>query len=145
MKASLPLPICALALAAAALQISAADAVSNKPSAKPAKPAASIRKVDIEEFEKLMQDKRNVVLDVRTKKEFDAGHIPGARNIDIHSPDFEKEISTLDKDKVYLVHCGAGVRSARACVKMKDVGFMHLIDLAPGFKAWEKAGKKIEK
>jgi len=107
--------------------------------------AAEPRRVDVNEFEKLWQDKNNMVLDVRTSKEFTAGHIPGAINLDVNSPDFGEKISGLSKDKVYLVHCAAGVRSARACQKMNSLGFEHLIDLAPGFKGWQQAGKPVEK
>jgi rhodanese-related sulfurtransferase len=51
----------------------------------------------------------------------------------------------LDKSKTYLVLCTAGGRSAMACSLMSRVGFQHLVDLAPGFKGWEKAGKPISK
>ena len=118
---------------------------TNEPSSKPAVKGGLVRKVNVDEFEKLWQDKKNVVLDVRTKKEFDNGHIPGAVNLDINAADFDQKIGELQKDKVYLVHCAAGVRSARACDKMSRLGFPHLVDLAPGFKGWEKAGKQVEK
>jgi rhodanese-related sulfurtransferase len=112
--------------------------------AKTVPKSGGARRVGVEEFEKLWQDK-NPVLDVRSQKEFDAGHIPGAVNLDVNSPEFIQKVSALDKKKVYLVHCAAGVRSARACQKMSELGFEHLIDLAPGFRGWEKAGKKVEK
>ena len=120
-----------------------ADPATNGHPSKPA--TAAVRKVQVGEFEKLWQNKSNIVLDVRTRKEFDAGHIPGATNLDVNQPDFDQKVSALDKDKVYLVHCAAGVRSARACEKLRNFGFQHLVDLAPGFKEWEKAGKKVEK
>ena len=118
---------------------------TNEPAPKPAAKAGLVRKVNVDEFEKLWQDKKNFVLDVRSKKEFEAGHIPGAMNLDIKAADFDQKIAELQKDRVYLVHCAAGVRSARACDKMSRGGFPHLIDLAPGFKGWERAGKQIEK
>ena len=105
----------------------------------------AVRRVSVDEFEKLSQAKPNMVLDVRTKKEFAAGHIPGAKNLDVTSPDFEKELAQLDKAKVYLVHCAAGGRSARACEKMQQAGFKSLVDLPAGFRGWEKAGKPVEK
>ena len=111
----------------------------------PAPSPGSPRKVYVDEFEKLWQNKTNVVLDVRTQKEFAAGHIPGALNLDVNAPDFGEKVSALDKKAVYLVHCAAGMRSARACEKMRGMGFEHLIDLAPGFKVWEKAGKPVQK
>ena len=122
-----------------------ATAETNRPSSKPGSQTPLTRKVQVEEFEKLSKDKQNVVLDVRTVKEFDAGHIPGAINLDVNQPDFDQKISALDKDKVHLVYCAAGIRSARACERMSRVGFRRLVDLAPGFKEWEKEGKKVEK
>src|SRR5262245_63778876 len=80
---------------------------------EPANNAASEtkpRKVAVGEFEKLWKTGTNIVLDVRTKKEFDDGHIPGAVNIDYNSPAFAREVGRLDMNKVYLVHCAAGVR-----------------------------------
>jgi len=106
---------------------------------------AVVKRVDVEQFDKLRADKSNVVLDVRTPKEFQAGHIPGAVNIDLRGDDFNEKVAKLDKNKTYLVHCAGGVRSANACKKMEGAGFKELYDLAPGFKGWEKAGKPVEK
>jgi rhodanese-related sulfurtransferase len=108
-------------------------------------PAAKIKRVDVEEFDKLRANKENVVLDVRTEREFKAGHIPGAVNIDVNGPDFDARVAKLDKNKTYLVHCAAGGRSARASKKLEGMGFKELYDLAPGFRGWEKAGKAVEK
>jgi rhodanese-related sulfurtransferase len=104
-----------------------------------------VRNVGVAEFEKLRADKKNVVLDVRTSNEFAAGHIPGAINLDVNSADFEQKVTGLDKSKSYLVHCAAGVRSARACDKMSKLDFSRLYNLEGGFKAWEKAGNKAER
>jgi len=85
------------------------------------------------------------VVDVRTRKEFDAGHIPEAVNIDVNSPDFQEKVAKLDKSKTYLVHCASGGRSVTACKKLAPAGFEHLVNLEGGYKAWEKAGNKGEK
>lgn len=104
-----------------------------------------MKRVGVEEFEKLRADKKNVVLDVRSEKEFKAGHIPGAVNIDVNARDFDQQVGKLDKNKTYLVHCTAGVRSMRACKRLDAAGFQNLYDLAPGFSGWERAGKPVEK
>src|SRR4051794_20936540 len=82
---------------------------------------SGMKNVGVEEFEKLRSNKSTVVLDVRTPKEFAVGHIPGATNIDVNSPDFAKKVAGLDTNKVYLVHCAAGVRSAKACARMSQL------------------------
>jgi len=123
----------------------AADAKDDKKPSAEKKEAKGFKNVDVAEFEKLRVDKRNVVLDVRTQKEFEAGHIPGAVNIDVNAPDFPEKVAKLEKSKTYLVHCGAGVRSAKACDKMSHLAFPKLYNLEGGFKAWETAGNKPEK
>jgi rhodanese-related sulfurtransferase len=109
------------------------------------KQATKVKLVSVEEFDKLRANKANIVLDVRTPEEFKAGHIPGATNINYTASDFGEKVAKLDKDKTYLVHCAAGVRSARACKKMEGLGFKNLVDLHAGFGGWEEAGKPVEK
>src|SRR3954469_17320088 len=80
--------------------------------------AADVKNVSPQQFEKMRAAKTNIVLDVRTQKEYEAGHIPGAVQIDFNSPDFDKKVGALDKDKTYLVHCAGGNRSAKAAAKL---------------------------
>ncbi len=124
----------------------AADAKDEtKPPSVEKKQAKGFKNIDVTEFEKLRADTKNVVLDVRTQKEFEGGHIPGAVNIDVNAPDFGERVARLEKSKTYLVHCAAGVRSAKACDRMSQLAFLKLYNLEGGFKAWEKAGNKPEK
>ena len=134
------LPLLVL-LAAAPLR--AADA----PAPHLAKPPVvkGAKNVSVDEFDKLRADKNAVVLDVRTAKEFNDGHIPGAVNLDFNGPDFAKKVAALDQSKTYLVHCAAGGRSAKACNLMDKIAFTNLVHLPVGFRGWEKAGKPIEK
>ena len=101
--------------------------------------------VGVEEFDKLRAEGHNPVLDVRTPAEFAKGHMPSALNMDVNGPDFEKKVAALDKSKTYLVNCASGVRSAKACGKMSHLDFRNLYNLQGGFRAWEKAGKPVEK
>ena len=104
-----------------------------------------VKRVGVEEYDKLRGDTNNVVLDVRSKAEFEKGHIPRAINIDVNSLKFDESVAKLDTNKTYLVNCAVGMRSARACKKMEGKGFKQLYDLAPGFDGWKKAGKPVEK
>ena len=106
--------------------------------------ASPVKNVGVAEFEKLRAAKEPIVLDVRTSKEFADGHIAKAVNLDVNAPEFERKAAKLDKSKTYLVHCAAGVRSAKACDKMSKLGFVKLYNLEGGFRAWEKAGHKAE-
>ena len=93
----------------------------------------------------LKKNKDIVVLDVRTPEEFKAGHIPGAKNIDFNSDDFSKKLGELDKGKSYLVHCAAGGRSSRALKVLEEQKLGPVYHLNNGFKAWQSAGKPVEK
>ena len=139
---SLPLLVCLLAVPMAR----AADA-PKAPAPHGEKPplAKTVKNVGVEEFAKMVHAKTNVVLDVRTAKEFAAGHIAGAVNLDFNAPDFGIKVGELDKTKTYLVHCAGGVRSAKACSQMSQLNFTNLVNLEPGFKGWEKAGQPVEK
>jgi rhodanese-related sulfurtransferase len=104
-----------------------------------------VKSIGVVEFDKLRQQTNSVVLDVRTPKEFTAGHIPGAVNIDWNGADFQKKVSALDKSKTWLVQCAVGGRSAKAADKMMSLQFTNVYNLEGGIKAWEKAGKPVEK
>lgn len=104
-----------------------------------------IKNVGVAEFDKLRTDSKSIVLDVRTQNEFALGHIPDAVNIDWNGKDFTERVATLDRGYTYLVHCAAGVRSAKACDKMDKLNFKNIYNLEGGMKAWEKAGKPVEK
>ena len=108
-------------------------------------PRPTVKRVDVEQFARMMEQGDFILLDVRTQKEFESGHIPGALNLDIGSPSFEAEFGKLDAERGYLVYCRSGRRSARACSQMAEAGFGQLIDLAPGFNGWESAGRAVNR
>lgn len=86
-----------------------------------------------------------IVLDVRTPKEFANGHLAEAKLIDFQSADFAKKLGELDRSKTYLVHCAVGGRSAQSLATFQKLGFKDVVHLDGGFRAWQKAGKPIEK
>jgi rhodanese-related sulfurtransferase len=115
----------------------------------PAPAAATVsapKNISVDGADKLLKsDPKVVVLDVRTPDEFKSGHIPGAKNLDFFGDDFAQQIAALDKSKTYLVHCAAGGRSTKACKVIEKDQFPFVYHLNEGFKAWEKAGKPVEK
>ena len=104
-----------------------------------------IRDVSAEEFDRLRTNRTSVILDVRSTREYALGHVPGAVNIDCYEKDFVEKLAALDKSPTYLVNCGAGAQSAGACEKMVKLKFRHVYNLQGGYKAWEEAGKPVQK
>lgn len=89
-----------------------------------------------------------VVLDVRTPQEVAAGHIKNSININIHDEDFVERVKKLNPAKTYLVHCASGSptgRSRKSVDVLLSLGAEKVYHLNGGFKAWEKAGKPVER
>lgn len=93
---------------------------------------------------KLKKDPKIVVIDLRTPKEFAAGHIKGAININMQDKDFSTKLGKLDRKKTYLMHCRSGGRSSASLPVWKRLGFENVLHLASGTLGWEKAGQKLE-
>ncbi len=100
----------------------------------------SIKSVSVEAARVLIaEDKSVVILDVRTPEEHEAGHINGALNINIKNEDFSSNISKLDRNKTYIVHCSANVENGRTAQSLKIMGsqgFNNLLNLSGGIAAW---------
>lgn len=135
-----------LALLALTLSASPLLVAQDKGVATPKIQTRSPQNVNPDQAEQVLTKQTNIiVLDVRTPKEFAAGHLAGATNLNFYAPNFEQKLSALDKNKSYLVHCAVGGRSAKVRDKMKDLNFKSIYHLDGGIKAWENAGKKVEK
>ncbi len=80
------------------------------------------------------------IIDLRTPKEYNEGHIPNAVNIDFYSRQFRLELDSLDKGKTYLIYCHSGGRSGRTLGLMKRLGFQEVYNLDGGIVRWAKEG-----
>ena len=66
-----------------------------------------------------------VLLDVRTPQEYQAGHIPGSKNIPL------QEIGCAgatvgEKDTPLFVYCHSGARSCRAVGALRRMGYLNI-------------------
>lgn len=100
-------------------------------------------KVDVTTFKEALVSNSDIQLvDVRTPKEFQEGHIENAILIDYKSEDFSKKIQELDKDKPVYLYCRSGNRSGKASLILIASGFEEIIDLEGGYLAWSKTIKQ---
>ena len=71
-------------------------------------------------IDEILKEKDYIVVDVRTKEEYDEGHVVNSINIPYDEID---ENTDLDKDKPILVYCKSGVRSEKAYNTLKELGY----------------------
>lgn len=86
-----------------------------------------------------------VILDVRTAKEYEAGHIPGA--IQIHFQEVSNRIEDLQNlaNKDVVVYCERGFRAQIAENTLQKAGFDRIYHLEGDIKAWRTAKLPITK
>lgn len=80
------------------------------------------------------------LIDVRTAKEYGAGHLDQSNNIDFFGDDFQTNLQTaIDVKRPVFVYCKAGGRSAKATKILQEMGCQEIYDLAGGYTAWSRA------
>lgn len=95
------------------------------------------KRITKEEFKKVLNDATDMeLIDVRTPNEYANGKIDDAVNIDFMNESFDEKINQLDKNKLTLIYCQSGGRSARALTKMKALGFVNVLELDGGYSHW---------
>ncbi len=100
----------------------------------------SIESIDADELAKRQEADPSIhILDVRKHSEHYSEHIMGSENIPLDY--VNQNMSAIDKDKTYHVHCAGGYRSMVFISILKARGFDKLIDVKGGFKAIKDSGK----
>lgn len=82
------------------------------------------------------------LIDVRESKEFESGHILGARNIP--STQLRQRYKEIRSDLPVYLYCQNSGRSARAALFLKKRGYNQLFQLEGGFKTWTGKVKSKE-
>jgi rhodanese-related sulfurtransferase len=90
-----------------------------------------------EAYEFIKTTKGVLIIDVRTKQEYQSGHISGARSIPV--AEFAARIKELNKykDSPILVHCASGGRSPAAVRILAKNNFSQIYHMNHGLKGWE--------
>ncbi len=95
------------------------------------------------EFAAALKRPGTTIVDVRTPAEYAQGHLPGAVNVDVSSPDFATQLASLDPSAPYAVYCHSGNRSGVAVTTMAGQGFTNAYHLQGGITAWQQAGGEV--
>jgi phage shock protein E len=79
------------------------------------------------------------VVDVRSPREFNAGHLSQAFNIPLDELEGMLPQKIKNKDCIILLHCGTGLRSKKAQERLQQIGYKHVFNLG----SYERAFKIV--
>ena len=139
---------CVFTAALAVSGLSSADTAPGADLRSPSKLAeearASIREIPAAELAGRLSEERDLLLvDVRTEREFRAGHLRGADWIPRGKLEFAIGGMNLPADREIVLYCRSGSRAALAARTLKDMGYSNVSSLQGGFKQWVLDGNTI--
>jgi len=90
--------------------------------------------IDLDTFKTYVDRDEVQIVDVRSKTEYEAGHIAGADHVFVGTlPD---NLDNIHKDKQVIIHCQAGDRATIAYSILRKNGFNNVKNFSGGMKAW---------
>jgi len=87
------------------------------------------------EIMSIVKNNKNVILlDVRSKQEYDEGHLKGAINIPVYELEYRAGSELKNKQCVLIAYCSAGIRSRRAIEILRKMGYKNLYNVEDGVR-----------
>lgn len=76
------------------------------------------------------------IIDVRSREEYDSGHVPGALHISV--ADIEKDITQLNlkSSEEIVLYCEKGGRASKAQTLLQDMGYYEVRHLRGDMQQW---------
>src|SRR5262249_7100832 len=106
-------------------------------------PVQGLAQLPVQELNKRLPPRDFQLLDVRTPREWDEGHLPGARFLFLG--ELPQKLKRLDRDKPVVVYCASGYRSSLAASLLQANGFGKVQNVPGSYAAWTAAGFPIVK
>jgi rhodanese-related sulfurtransferase len=102
---------------------------------------SNIVQISVDELKKKIESREKFMLiDVRTKEEYLAGHIEGSVWIPRGELEFDIQKLTNDPEVEIIIYCRGGGRSALAVGALNNIGYEKVFNLDGGFKKWATEG-----
>jgi len=95
-------------------------------------------------LEKIKTGQVPTIVDVRSDREYQAGHVPGAINIPFWAAFTNDKLKNVDKNKELVLYCEHGPRAGIAKLALSLSGFEKISYLAGHMTAWKKAGLQMD-
>jgi rhodanese-related sulfurtransferase len=93
--------------------------------------------------ERTKENKKLVLLDVRTQREYDAGHIKGSAWLERGIAEFVQARTLPIQDAEIVVYCKKGNRTGLVVKALKAAGYTNVAGLDGGFDEWVRQGATV--
>lgn len=106
----------------------------------------AIRTITCGDLYKLSLEQPIMLIDVRTRPEYQRAHAVGARLVPLDSQelfDLLQEAGGETDPTIYFI-CEVGGRSARACATFMELGRPNVVNVENGTRGWIEAGLPVE-
>lgn len=90
------------------------------------------------EMPRLQRNKKSIIIDVNTSKDFALSHIPDSVNFPLEDLNAENKALLKHKDSTTILVCQSGTRSTKAAKLLIDLGFSNVTLLRGGLLSWIK-------
>ena len=88
--------------------------------------------IDMYKINEFMKKENTILIDVRSKQEYDEYHIPGAILIPSYEIDSKVRNIVSDKQANIILYCQSGIRSKKALEVLKEQGYSNVYNLQGG-------------
>ncbi|HEY2781241.1 MAG TPA: rhodanese-like domain-containing protein [Steroidobacteraceae bacterium] len=86
-----------------------------------------------------------LVIDLRSKELYDAGHIVDARNVPVAELESQADALKKWRDKNVITYCDSGAQGSSAARSLMKLGFTKVFNLQGGLNAWVKDNLPLAK
>lgn len=105
-----------------------------------------VKEIDIDEYRNMAVSGEDfLTVDVREESEWAAGHAAGALHLGKGVIERDIESKIPDKSSKLVLYCGGGYRSALAGDAIQKMGYVNVISLDGGWRAYQGANLPVEK
>eukprot|EP00731_Ephydatia_muelleri_P033025 g33025.t1 len=93
-----------------------------------------VRFINYDQLEDYLSSENAILVDVRTKTEFENGAIPNAINMDVDT--FRENLAFFDKNRKYVIYCQIGLRGYLAQRILRNHN-IYSVNLNGGYALWK--------
>ena len=104
---------------------------------------SSVPLIEADSLEQLLvEDSSVVVLDTRSPREYQEGHLENARFVNYDTFTLS-DVQDIPKETPVVVYCLSGGRSGQVAEQLVKAGYQDVKNLNGGIRSWKATGKKV--